>query len=337
MNRPTAAGAQPVLQLAGVHVRHRARTGGLLHRDTVHALTDADLEVRKGEIVGLVGESGCGKSTLAKVLTGLGRPSEGTVSFRGEDLWAMPAGRRRREFGSSVAMVFQDASTALNPRMPVGRILRDPLDVHGRGTRAAREQRVDELLDLVGLPGHVRGSLPSGLSGGQRQRVAIARALALEPDVIVADEPTSALDVSVRAQVLNLLVDLRERLGLGMVFISHDIQTVRYLADRIAVLYLGRIVEEGPAAEVAGAPAHPYTRALLSATPSLLSAGERIVLTGRVPSATHPPTGCPFRTRCWKATDECATTFPAASGPQGHRLHCIHPETTPETPARSTA
>lgn len=239
----------------------------------------------------------------------------------------MSAAQRRDDFGSAVGVVFQDPSTALNPRLTVRQILRDPLDVHKRGTREAREARVEELLDLVGLPGHTLAALPGQLSGGQRQRVAIARALALEPELIVADEPTSALDVSVRAQVLNLLVDLRERLGLGMVFISHDIQTVRYLADRIAVLYLGRIVEEGRASDVAGAPAHPYTEALLSATPSLLETTERIVLTGPVPSATNPPSGCPFRTRCWKADDACATVFPAQStGPGEHRWHCVHPQ-----------
>jgi peptide/nickel transport system ATP-binding protein len=330
---PDLGREQPMLRLDGVHVRHRARSGGLFHRDSVHALTDTSLEIRKGEIVGLVGESGCGKSTLARVLTGLQRPTEGTVTFRGEDLWTMPGGRRRAEFGSSVGVVFQDPSTALNPRLQVGRILRDPLDVHRRGTERQREERVEELLDLVGLPAHTVRSLPGQLSGGQRQRVAIARALALEPELIVADEPTSGLGVSVRAQVLNLLVDLRARLGLGMVFISHDIQTVRYLADRLAVLYLGRIVEEGPAAEVAGAPSHPYTKALLSATPSLLTDTERIVLTGPVPSATNPPPGCPFSTRCWKADDACGTAFPAPSGADEHRWHCIHPE----TPARSTS
>ncbi|WP_079166649.1 ABC transporter ATP-binding protein [Streptomyces oceani] len=326
-----------MIRLDQVHVRHRIRGTGFFRHAAVHALTAASLEVRRGEILGLVGESGCGKSTLARMLTGLQRPTEGSVSFRGEDLWNMPRARRRVEFGSSVGVVFQDPSTALNPRMPVGRILRDPLDVHRRGTEAERTARVEELLDLVGLPPHTARSLPGRLSGGQRQRVAIARALALEPQLIVADEPTSALDVSVRAQVLNLLVELRERLDLGMVFISHDIQTVRYLADRLAVLYLGRVVEEGPAARVTAAPAHPYTQALLSATPSLLEKTERIILTGPVPSATNPPSGCPFRTRCWKADEECATVFPAASlgadGGEGdgqgdgeHRWHCVHPE-----------
>jgi peptide/nickel transport system ATP-binding protein len=332
MTAPKDTAMDPIVRLDHIHVRHKARSGGILRRDAVHALTDASLEVRRGEILGLVGESGCGKSTLARVVTGLQRPTEGEVYFRGRDLWKTGAAERRTEFGSAVGVVFQDASTALNPRLPVRRVLRDPLDVHERGTRAERERRVEELLDLVGLPGHTLDALPGQLSGGQRQRVAIARALALEPELIVADEPTSALDVSVRAQILNLLVDLRARLGLGMVFISHDVQTVRYLADRIAVLYLGRVVEEGAAAEVAGASRHPYTEALLSATPSLLERPERIVLHGPVPSATNPPSGCPFRTRCWKADDACATAFPAATdGPGGHRWHCVHPQRSAAT------
>ena len=317
-----------MIRLDHVHVRHRARSGGVFRRDAVHALTDVSLRVESGEILGLVGESGCGKSTLARVLTGLQKPTEGTVTFRDENLWELSGARRRSEFGSSVGVVFQDPSTALNPRLSVERILRDPLNVHKKGSGSERDRRVTELLELVGLPPHARGALPGQLSGGQRQRVAIARALALEPELIIADEPTSALDVSVRAQVLNLLVDLRERLGLGMVFISHDIQTVRYLSDRLAVLYLGRVVEEGPAAEVSSAPAHPYTEALLSATPSLLEETERIVLTGPVPSATRPPSGCPFSTRCWKADDACTAAFPAESlGDAGRRWHCLHPMT----------
>ncbi|RZE51644.1 peptide ABC transporter ATP-binding protein [Streptomyces albidoflavus] len=316
-----------MVRLDGVHVRHRARGGGLFRKDAVHALTDVSLEIRRGEILGLVGESGCGKSTLARVVTGLQRPTDGTVSFQGTDLWSMSPAARRERFGPAVGVVFQDPATALNPRLSVRRIVRDPLDVHRRGTPEQREARVRELLDLVGLPGHTLEALPGQLSGGQRQRVAIARALALDPELIVADEPTSALDVSVRAQILNLLVDLRARLGLGMVFISHDVQTVRYLADRIAVLYLGRVVEEGAASQVSGESRHPYTEALLSATPSLLERPERIVLHGPVPSATNPPSGCPFRTRCWKADETCATAFPPATeDAAGHRWHCVHPQ-----------
>ncbi|RZE17497.1 peptide ABC transporter ATP-binding protein [Streptomyces albidoflavus] len=322
-----------MVRLDGVHVRHRARGGGLFRKDAVHALTDVSLEIRRGEILGLVGESGCGKSTLARVVTGLQRPTDGTVSFQGTDLWSMSPAARRERFGPAVGVVFQDPATALNPRLSVRRIVRDPLDVHRRGTPEQREERVRELLDLVGLPGHTLEALPGQLSGGQRQRVAIARALALDPELIVADEPTSALDVSVRAQILNLLVDLRARLGLGMVFISHDVQTVRYLADRIAVLYLGRVVEEGAASQVSGESRHPYTEALLSATPSLLERPERIVLHGPVPSATNPPSGCPFRTRCWKADETCATAFPPATeDAAGHRWHCVHPQ-----PATATA
>ncbi|MYX52596.1 ATP-binding cassette domain-containing protein [Streptomyces sp. SID8385] len=322
-----------MVRLDGVHVRHRARGGGLFRKDAVHALTDVSLEIRRGEILGLVGESGCGKSTLARVVTGLQRPTEGTVSFQGTDLWSMSPAARRERFGPAVGVVFQDPATALNPRLSLRRIVRDPLDVHRRGTPEQREARVRELLDLVGLPGHTLEALPGQLSGGQRQRVAIARALALDPELIVADEPTSALDVSVRAQILNLLVDLRARLGLGMVFISHDVQTVRYLADRIAVLYLGRVVEEGAASQVSGESRHPYTEALLSATPSLLERPERIVLHGPVPSATNPPSGCPFRTRCWKADETCATAFPPATeDAAGHRWHCVHPQ-----PATATA
>lgn len=316
-----------IVELSDAHVVHRARSGGLFTRDRVYALTGADLAVAPGETVGVVGESGCGKSTLARVLVGIQRPTAGTVSFQGRDLWSMPAAERRTAVGGTTGMIFQDPSTALNRRLPVRRILRDPLDVHGRGGRAEREQRVRELMGLVGLPRALADALPGQLSGGQRQRVAIARALALDPALVVADEPTSALDVSVRAQILNLLLDLKERLGLALVFVSHDIQTVRRMSDRVVTMYLGRIVEESPAAEVTDRARHPYTRALFSATPGLLDPVEPIPLTGPVPSATHPPSGCPFRTRCWKADDVCASRMPdfsAASAP-GHRFRCHHP------------
>lgn len=323
----TMTTSPPVLRLDGVDVVHHARTGGLIRRDRVRALTGVDLLVHRGRTVGVVGESGCGKSTLAHVLVGLQRPTAGTVSFKDAPL--RDGAQARSVFGRSVSVVFQDPATALNPRMTVGRILRDPLDIHGVGDRRSRERRVTELLDLVGLPPSVADVLPSQISGGQRQRVAIGRALALKPDVVVADEPTSALDVSVRAQVLNLLSELKERLNLGLVFISHDIQTVRYVADEIVVMYLGRIVEQGPAADVATRPRHPYTEALFSAAPSLLAAGERIVLHGPVPSAVSPPTGCPFRTRCPRATDGCAATFPPPGRHGSHRWHCIHPLSIP--------
>ncbi|WIX99302.1 ABC transporter ATP-binding protein [Amycolatopsis mongoliensis] len=308
-----------LLELDGVHVVHKIRGRGLFGHDSVHALTDAHLVVNPGETIGVVGESGCGKSTLAKVIVGLQRPTAGTVRFRGKPL--------DDGSGREVGMVFQDPSTALNRRLAVAKIIRDPLDVHRAGTPAERDERVRELMSLVGLPTSAADAVPGQLSGGQRQRVAIARALALRPALLVADEPTSALDVSVRAQILNLLLDLREQLDLAMVFVSHDIQTVKKMSDRIVTMYLGRIVEEAPAPELPEAARHPYTRALFSATPSLLHPVEPIVLTGPVPSATNPPSGCPFRTRCPKATGECAAELPppvAAAG--GHTYRCIHPE-----------
>ncbi|MFG1975045.1 ABC transporter ATP-binding protein [Nonomuraea fuscirosea] len=314
-----------MLELKDVHVVHKARSGGLFARDRVHALTGASLTVGAGETVGIVGESGCGKSTLAKVLVGLQRPVSGSVTFRGRELWGLKESERRALIGSSVGMIFQDPATALNRRLPIRQVLRDPLNVHGRGTPAQRDARVRELLDLVGLPAGAADALPSQLSGGQRQRVAVARALALEPELVVADEPTSALDVSVRAQILNLLLDLKERLGLALVFVSHDIQTVRRMSDRVVTMYLGRIVEQTPAAAVPLGARHPYTRALFSATPGLISPINPIPLVGAVPSATRPPSGCPFRTRCWRADDVCAAEWPAAQTQDGHLFHCHHP------------
>jgi oligopeptide/dipeptide ABC transporter ATP-binding protein len=312
-----------LVEVDSVHVVHRIRAASLFGRDSVYALTDANLTISAGETVGVVGESGCGKSTLAKVLVGLQRPTSGTVRYQGKPL----AELRAADVGRRVGMIFQDPSTALNRRLPVAKILRDPLDVHHVGSQGEREERVRELMGLVGLPSSVADAVPSQLSGGQRQRVAIARALALGPDLLVADEPTSALDVSVRAQILNLLIDLRERLGLAMVFVSHDIQTVRRMSDRIVTMYLGRVVETAPAADLPGGARHPYTRALFSATPSLLHPVEPIVLSGPVPSATAPPPGCPFHTRCPKATDECAAALPPLAEAGGHAYRCIHPET----------
>lgn len=319
--------AGPVITLSDTHVVHKARTGGLFSRDRVYALTGADLAIAPGETVGVVGESGCGKSTLAKVLVGVQKPTSGTVSFRGRDLWTMKPPERRATVGAHTGMIFQDPSTALNRRLTVRQILRDPLDVHKRGTVQQREERVRELMSLVGLPRVLAEGLPGQLSGGQRQRVAIARALALDPDLVVADEPTSALDVSVRAQILNLLLDLKERLGLALVFVSHDIQTVRRMSDRVITMYLGRIVEESPADEVTDRARHPYTRALFSATPGLLDPIDPIPLVGPVPSATRPPSGCPFRTRCWKADSVCAEAMPGFAGASspGHRFRCHHP------------
>ncbi len=258
----------PVIELSDVHVVHKARTGKLFRPDRVHAVNGVSVSVSKGETLGLVGESGCGKSTLARVMVGLQPVTSGSIRHLGKEMKLNERGRK--ELGRAVSVVFQDPATALNPRMLVRDTLLDPFRVHGIGSEKERTARVRELLDLVGLPQSALDVLPRQISGGQRQRVAIARALALRPDVIIADEPTSALDVSVRAQVLNLLVDLKEELGLGLVFISHDINTVRFISDRMAVMLAGQIVETGPADELFNNPTNDYTRALLSAVPSLL-------------------------------------------------------------------
>ncbi|MEU4690412.1 ABC transporter ATP-binding protein [Actinoplanes sp. NPDC023714] len=315
-------------ELRKVSVAFRAPGGSVFSKSRVHALTQADLTVAPGETLGVVGESGCGKSTLVKVLVGLQQPTHGTVRIAGKDIWALSTAERRRHIGSRIGMVFQDPATSLNRRLSVEQIISDPLDVQKwRGT-TDRRKRVAELMDLVGLPASARDALPSQMSGGQRQRVAIARALALEPPLLVADEPTSALDVSVRAQILNLLLDLRTRLGLSMVFVSHDLQTVRRVADRIVTMYLGRVVEETPSARIEHG-RHPYTQALFSAAPGLLNPMRPIPLSGPVPSAVNPPSGCPFRTRCWRATDVCSTEMPPYATDADGRYRCFHPVTTP--------
>ncbi len=257
-----------VVELRDVHVVHKARTGKLFRPDRVHAVNGVSLAVTKGESLGLVGESGCGKTTLAKVMVGLQAVTKGDVLYFGEKMKLNRGGRKK--LGRAVSVVFQDPATALNPRMTIRETLLDPFRVHGILNVGERDERVRTLLDLVGLPQSALDVLPRQISGGQRQRVAIARALALDPDVIVADEPTSALDVSVRAQVLNLLTDLKDELGLGLVFISHDINTVKFISDRIAVMLAGEIVELADTDAIVANPEHEYTRTLLSAVPSLL-------------------------------------------------------------------
>lgn len=260
---------ETIIQLEDVHVRYKTRTSGLFTKNYVDALAGVSLTVKRGQTLGIVGESGSGKSTAAKVLVGLEQPTSGQVVFAGEPVRTFTT-RVRKRLGSILSVVFQDPATALNARMTIRDALLDPMQVHRIGSPAQRDRRVKELIGLVGLPQSALDALPGQLSGGQRQRVAIARALALDPQVIVADEPTSALDVSVRAQILNLLTDLKNELGLGMVFISHDIQTVRYLSDEIAVMNKGRVVEFGDAARIFENPEDPYTRSLLGAAPSLL-------------------------------------------------------------------
>ena len=269
-NNAAASSEQtPIIFLDDIRVTFKTRTGSLLHPNKVQAVRGLTLKLMPGETIGIVGESGCGKSTTANVMCGLQSPTSGQVYFKGQDVTKRTADMRKT-IGRVISVVFQDPATALNARMTVRDQLADPMIVHKVGDKASRAKRVRELIEMVGLPESVLDALPGQMSGGQRQRVAIARALALKPDAIIADEPTSALDVSVRAQILNLLMDLKKELGLSMVFISHDIQTVRYISDRIIVMNAGQAVEQGTAAEVFNHPKDDYTRLLLGAAPSLL-------------------------------------------------------------------
>lgn len=259
----------PIIFLDDIRVVFNTRTGSILHPNKVTAVDGLTIKLMPGETIGIVGESGCGKSTTANVMCGLQAPTSGKVYFKGVDVTKRTADMRKT-IGRVISVVFQDPATALNARMTVHDQLLDPMIVHNVGAKAEREARIKELIEMVGLPSSVLEALPGQMSGGQRQRVAIARALSLKPDAIIADEPTSALDVSVRAQILNLLTDLKKELGLSMVFISHDIQTVRYISDNIIVMNKGKAVERGTAAEVFNNPKDDYTRLLLGAAPSLL-------------------------------------------------------------------
>ena len=279
-------------------------------RRTIQSVSDVDLDLKRGEVLGLIGESGSGKSTLGRLMLGLLPATQGQVVFDGIDL-AKADAQALRALRQRMQLIFQDPYSSLDPRRTVGEQIADGLVIHGMETPATSGPRVRALLEQVGLTAAHAGRYPNAFSGGQRQRIGIARALATAPDFLVADEPVSALDVSVQAQVLELLGGLRNRLGLSMVFISHDLSAVRHLCDRIVVLYLGRIMEQGPTAEVFAQPRHPYTRALLSAIPTLGGRKrQREILIGDPPSPANPPSGCVFRTRCTHATDACAGAIP---------------------------
>ncbi|BBE71751.1 ABC transporter ATP-binding protein [Oharaeibacter diazotrophicus] len=294
---------------------------------TVHAVENVSLAVRRGDTLGLVGESGSGKSTLGRCLTRLYDVTAGEILFDGVDI-ARADGRALAPVRRRMQMIFQDPSASLNPRRTVRDLIGEPLAVHGLRPRREIPARLDELMDLVGLPAAYLDRYPHEFSGGQRQRIGIARALAVEPELIVADEPVSALDVSVQAQIVNLFADLRERLGLTYVFIAHDLGVVRQVADRVAVMYLGGIVETGDTTAVFGAPAHPYTEALVSAIPQARRAKgpvrPRILLQGDLPSPLAPPPGCAFSTRCPKAFDRCRTDRPALTPRADGRAVACH-------------
>ena len=296
----------------------------------VHAVDDVSLEVHAGETLGLVGESGCGKSTLGRCIVRLHDLSGGSVIFEGRDISGLSR-RALRPVRRELQMVFQDPYASLNPRKRVGQILSDPLRIHKRGNRDQIKRRVRELLELVGLSPEHTNRYPHEFSGGQRQRIGVARALALHPKLIIADEPVSALDVSIRAQVINLLDDLQDELHLTYIFIAHDLGVVRHVSDRIAVMYLGKIVEMSPAEELYQRPVHPYTEALLSAVPipdpDLSDARVQIVLEGDVPSPIVPPPGCRFHPRCRYATEICARQEPplVEHSSAGHLAACHHP------------
>ena len=312
----TAGPGETILDVRNV-VRHFPVTRGVFKRTTtaVKAVDGVSLTLHKGETLGLVGESGCGKSTLAKLLMALDRPTSGEVLLDGQNLFNLSRGDLRR-MRRRIQIVMQDPYASLNPRMTVGEIVAEPFEIHTEVLdRSKRKAAVKDLLDVVGLnPDHLN-RYPHQFSGGQRQRIGIARALALKPEVIICDEPVSALDVSVQAQVINLLANLQQEFNLSYIFISHDLSIVRHVSDRVAVMYLGKIVERGTEDDIYSHSSHPYTQALISAVaaPDVPQHGtrERIVLSGEIPGAASKPTGCAFRTRCWKAQDICAEQVPA--------------------------
>ena len=295
-------------------------------RKVVKAVDGVSFSMRRGEVLGLVGESGSGKSTVGRTILRLSPPTSGSITFDGQDITSL--GRARlRPIRRKMQMVFQDPFSSLNPRMTVEDLLTSPLKIHGLSTGpGASQRRVAELLELVGLSASHAARFPHEFSGGQRQRIGIARALAVQPDLLVADEPVSALDVSIQAQVVKLLLDIRARLGLSILFIAHDLAVVGYICDRIAVMYLGRIVEIAPTTELFSAPRHPYSEALFSAAPVAdpRVRRQRIMLAGDIPSPLNPPSGCSFRTRCRYAKPECATAVPPLREvAPGHFKACI--------------
>lgn len=330
MRETTGGPAAPAVLAAEGLVRHfrKPKKTPFSKRQVVRAVDDVSFFIRPGETLGLVGESGCGKSTTGRMVIGIDQPTHGRVLFNGLDL-ASQNKQQLRDLRRDIQMIFQNPLSALDPRIPIGRQVREPLDIHGIGTPAERRDTVERLLKAVGIGLEMEARFPHELSGGQAQRAVIARALVLEPRLLVCDEPVSALDVSVQAQVVALLADLQRELGISYLFISHDLKVVKHLSHRIAVMYLGQIVEEGPCDAVFARPRHPYTRALISAIPIPDPAAkrQRILLSGDPPSPLNPPKGCRFHTRCPIATEICRREQPPARDlDSGIRAACHHLE-----------
>ncbi|HEX8345663.1 MAG TPA: dipeptide ABC transporter ATP-binding protein [Actinoplanes sp.] len=331
---PAGAGVadrEPLLKVEGLKKHFPVRSGFWGSSAAVRAVDGVDFEVGPGETLGLVGESGCGKTTTGRMLVRLLEPTAGKIIFEGRDITHAKGGGLRK-LRQDMQIIFQDPYASLNPRHTVGRIVAMPLQVNGIHPPGGVKKRVQELLETVGLNPEHYNRYPHEFSGGQRQRIGIARALALKPKIIVADEPVSALDVSIQAQVVNLLRQLQRDFDLAFVFIAHDLAVVRHFCQRVAVMYLGKVVEIGDREQIYDRPAHPYTRALLSAVPDVTRFGtmSRIRLTGDVPSPLNPPSGCVFRTRCWKAQEKCAAEVPPLTvKATGSLAACHFPEERP--------